>query len=105
MIENLPEVKLIAEKMHWLNDEIVDEVEVQIKYDNYIKKEQELVAKMKTLEDISLKEDLNYMKINSLSSEAREKLEKIKPRTLGQAARISGVSPADISVLLVLLGR
>jgi tRNA uridine 5-carboxymethylaminomethyl modification enzyme len=64
-----------------------------------------MVEKMKRLEDIALLESFNYHQLPSLSSEAREKLSKIKPKTLGQATRISGVSPADISVLMVYMGR
>ncbi len=88
-----------------VNEEILDEAEIQIKYENYIEKEQEVADKMVSLEGIPLREDFDYMKIGALSFEAREKLIKIKPRTLGQAGRISGVSPADISVLIVHIGR
>ncbi|MCB0736730.1 MAG: tRNA uridine-5-carboxymethylaminomethyl(34) synthesis enzyme MnmG [Bacteroidetes bacterium] len=79
--------------------------EVEIKYAGYIKKEEEQAEKMKRLEKIKLHADFDYKALKALSSEAREKLEKIKPDTLGKASRISGVSPADISVLLVHLGR
>jgi len=83
----------------------LEEVEIQLKYENYIKKEQELADKLANLEELKLDPDFNYGKISSLSFEAREKLTKIKPLTLGQASRISGISPADISVLIVCLGR
>jgi len=86
-------------------DEIIEEVEILIKYEGYVEKEKELAEKMNRLEDIELHEDFDFNKLQSLSSEAREKLTKIKPRTLGQASRISGVSPSDISVLMVYLGR
>lgn len=79
--------------------------EIQIKYASYIEKEKELVEKMQRLEDIRLPLDLEYADMKSLSMESRIKLSQIKPATLGQASRISGVSPADISVLMVLLGR
>jgi len=85
--------------------EWLEEVEIKIKYENYIQKEQELADKLANLEEMKLEPNFNYLKISSLSYEAREKLEKIKPLTLGQASRISGVSPADISVLIVYLGR
>ena len=88
-----------------ISEEILDEAEIQIKYENYIEKEQEVADKMVSLEAIPLREDFDYLKIGALSYEAREKLIKIKPRTLGQAGRISGVSPADISVLIVHIGR
>ncbi len=71
----------------------------------YIDKEQELVEKVSRLEHISLDEEYDYTNIKSLSNEARQKLLKIRPRTLGQASRISGVSPADISILMVHMGR
>lgn len=79
--------------------------EISIKYKNYIEKEQETATKISYLENIRLKPDTDYNSIQSLSTEARQKLTRIKPETLGQASRISGVSPSDISVLLVLLGR
>ena len=76
-----------------------------MKYDAYIEKEMELVQKMGKLEDISIRADYDYSQLKSLSIEARQKLAKIKPTSLGQASRISGVSPADVSVLLVHMGR
>ena len=89
----------------WNEQEIMDEAEILIKYENYIEKEREVADKLTTLEAIPLKEELDYEKITALSYEAREKLKKIKPRTLGQASRISGVSPADIAVLIVVIGH
>jgi len=86
------------------DQERIDLAEVNMKYEGYIQKEKDLVDKMNRLEEVFLP-DLNYHNISSLSSEAREKLTRIKPRTIGQASRISGVSPADISVLLVHVGR
>ena len=85
--------------------EVLEEVEITIKYQGYIEKEKEIAEKISRLEDIELHESFDYKKLKSLSSEAREKLSRIKPRTLGQASRISGVSPSDISVLMVFLGR
>ena len=85
--------------------EAIQQAEIKIKYDGYIKRERDMADKMKRLEDIFLKEDLNYSNLQSLSSEAREKLNKLKPKTIGQASRISGVSPSDISVLLIHFGR
>jgi len=76
-----------------------------LKYEGYIRKEQDMVEKMNRLEEVVLKNDVDYNKLVSLSLEAREKLTEIKPRTIGQASRISGVSPSDISVLLVHMGR
>jgi tRNA uridine 5-carboxymethylaminomethyl modification enzyme len=83
----------------------VESAEIAIKYAGYIEKEQELVEKFNRLEHVKLSQQLDYGQLNSLSSEAVEKLNSIKPRTIGQASRISGVSPSDISVLLVHVGR
>lgn len=85
--------------------EFINEAEINMKYAGYIRKEEEMVDKMNRLEAVRLTEDFNYEELVSLSAEAREKLGQIKPRTIGQASRISGVSPADISVLLVHMGR
>jgi tRNA uridine 5-carboxymethylaminomethyl modification enzyme len=85
--------------------EIFEEAEILIKYENYLKKEQELADKMASMENLAIRNDFNYSEITSLSIEAKEKLTKVKPLTLGQASRISGVSPADIAVLIVYLGR
>ncbi|MEM6319441.1 MAG: tRNA uridine-5-carboxymethylaminomethyl(34) synthesis enzyme MnmG [Bacteroidota bacterium] len=85
--------------------EFIETAEVTIKYQGYIVKEEEMVEKMNRLEAVHLKETTDYKNLVSLSAEAREKLTKIKPSTIGQASRISGVSPADISVLLVHMGR
>jgi tRNA uridine 5-carboxymethylaminomethyl modification enzyme len=85
--------------------EFVELAEINIKYDGYIKKEEEMVARMARLEDLHLHTDFDYASLRGLSIEARQKLAQIKPRTLGQASRISGVNPADVSVLLVHLGR
>ncbi len=92
----------------FLNDydnETISVAETQLKYAGYIKKEQEMVDKMERLENVRLDQNLNYDQLVSLSAEAREKLTRQKPRTIGQASRISGVSPSDISVLLVHVGR
>lgn len=90
---------------HSFNHEIIEEVEILIKYENYIIKENELATRITQLEKIKLDPNFDYNKVLSLSTEARQKLSKIKPTTLGQASRISGISPSDISVLLILLGR
>lgn len=103
----IKQVKPIAEYVESenLSDEIVESVEIQLKYDGYIQKEKETAEKLMRLENIILRDDFDYSVINSLSSEAKEKLKKVKPSTIGQASRISGVSPSDISVLMVYLGR
>lgn len=79
--------------------------EIGLKYDSYILKEQELAEKLNKLDDVLLYKDFDYSRVKSLSSEAREKLTRLKPDNLGQASRISGISPADISILMVYLGR
>jgi len=98
----LPETDVF---LNQFDEESVNLAEINMKYEGYIKKEQEMVNKMNRLEEVRLKEDFNYHELVSLSAEAREKLTQIKPMTIGQASRISGVSPADISVLLIHLGR
>ncbi len=85
--------------------EFIEEASIQMKYDGYIAKEQVFVDKMKKVEEVLIKPDFDYDRVNSLSMEARQKLAKVRPRTLGQASRISGVTPSDISVLMVYMGR
>lgn len=86
-----------------LSNDIIKEVEISLKYEGYIKMQEAQVIKFKKLETKELKENINYQKISGLSLEARQKLDKHKPSSVGQASRISGVSPADISVLLIYL--
>ena len=83
----------------------LEQAEIQAKYDVYIEKEKELVKKMATLEDMVIPASFNYDKLTALSNEARQKLGKIKPGTLGQASRISGVNPSDVQILMVYMGR
>ena len=90
---------------HPIDKEAIEQVEISLKYEGYIKKEQENVEKFSRLEEIKIPEKFNYSKISSISSEGREKLAQIRPMTIGQASRISGVSPSDINVLLVYMGR
>ncbi|QRX62659.1 tRNA uridine-5-carboxymethylaminomethyl(34) synthesis enzyme MnmG [Dysgonomonadaceae bacterium zrk40] len=95
LLESIPERK----------EEIIESADIQIKYSGYIKREQVMADKITRLEDIRIKDKFNYNEIQSLSTEARQKLTRINPETIAQASRIPGVSPNDISVLLVLLGR
>ncbi|GAB4409050.1 MAG: tRNA uridine-5-carboxymethylaminomethyl(34) synthesis enzyme MnmG [Bacteroidia bacterium] len=88
-----------------VSSEYLEQAEIQVKYAGYIRKERELADKMMRLDDISIPENFNFAAIASLSNESREKLGRIRPTSLGQASRISGVSPADISILLVYMGR
>ncbi|MCB0743531.1 MAG: tRNA uridine-5-carboxymethylaminomethyl(34) synthesis enzyme MnmG, partial [Ignavibacteriae bacterium] len=87
------------------SNECLEQAEIKIKYSGYIDRERETAKKLTRLEGIKLNPDFDYSKMNSISSEAREKLSKIKPESIGQASRISGVSPSDISVLLIHFGR
>jgi tRNA uridine 5-carboxymethylaminomethyl modification enzyme len=85
--------------------ESILQAEILMKYSGYLIKEQEMVEKMNRLESVIINENFDFKQIHNLSGEAKEKLSKQKPSTLGQAARISGISPADVSVLMVHLGR
>ncbi|MEJ7674354.1 MAG: tRNA uridine-5-carboxymethylaminomethyl(34) synthesis enzyme MnmG [Chitinophagaceae bacterium] len=85
--------------------ETLEQVEIQLKYDIYIQKEKELVSRMSALEEQIIPDSFNYDKILSLSNEARQKFNKIRPQTLGQAGRISGVNPSDVQILMVYMGR
>jgi tRNA uridine 5-carboxymethylaminomethyl modification enzyme len=85
--------------------ETLEQAEIQVKYDTYINKEKELVERMSQLEELVIPDTFNYEKIVSLSNEARQKFNKIRPRTLGQASRISGVNPSDVQILMVYMGR
>ena len=105
LIEMDEELKEWIENIGALEGEVKDSAEIIIKYDGYIEREKKLAEKMKRLEHVNIPETIKYGSFNSLSTEAKQKLKKIKPKTLGQASRISGVSPADISVLLVHLRK
>ena len=105
-IENLRRVSPSFDQLLKAYDkETVEQAEIKIKYESYFEKEKEIVGKMQKMEDKEINPNFDYAQLGSLSKEAREKLLKIKPRTLGQAARISGVSPSDISVLMVHLAK
>ena len=98
-------VPLLRERIANISDEIVESCEIKVKYAGYIKREQQEAAKLQRLEQIRIPETFNYEEVQSLSTEARQKLTRIRPRSIGEAQRIPGVSPNDISVLLVLIGR
>lgn len=106
---SIPDFSIYSEKVkHFLINfwnESIEQAEIVMKYEGYITKEYELAEKMQRLEDLKLHEDFEYHRLTSLSAEAREKLSRIKPQTIGQASRISGVNPSDISILMVYLGR
>lgn len=99
------DLKTQVEAIDTLGGEIMEQAEIQLKYEGYISREEEVADKMNRLEKVRIPDDVDFRKFSSLSSEAVEKLESIRPATIGQASRISGVSPSDISVLLVFLGR
>ncbi len=101
----IPALEGYISEMGANRDEVLEESEIRVKYEGYIAKEDELAQKLGRLDSLFLKEDFDYYSIGALSFEAREKLSRIKPASLGQASRISGVSPADISILMVHLGR
>ena len=105
LIGILPDVRDHFNSNPSLSVELIEETEILIKYEGYIGKEKEIAEKISKFDDIPLKADFDYKSLSSLSFEAREKLSKIKPETIGQASRINGVSPSDISVLVVYLGR
>lgn len=98
-------IPALGESLSGFDPLVLEQVEIQLKYEVYIEKEKELVKKMATLEDLVIPETFNYDKLSALSTEARQKLKKIKPGTLGQASRISGVNPSDVQILMVYMGR
>ncbi len=95
----------VVHRVNELHPEAAEQAEIQMKYEGYIQREEEVAVKMNRLEDVRIPNNLDYSDIISLSLEAKEKLNKIRPVTIGQASRVSGVSPSDISVLLIYLGR
>lgn len=104
-LEKLDEISFIKEFSNQFSHEVREQAEINIKYKGYIDKERENVAKLSRMENIKIHDDFDYSKIASLSAEAKIKLQAVQPRTIAQASRISGVSPADINVLLIYLGR
>ena len=102
MLEVVPNLK---EAFGDANQDSIEQAEIQIKYERYIEKELELVNKMSQMEDLMIPDNFDYDKISAVSKEALQKFKKIKPRTLGQASRISGVNPSDVQILMVYMGR
>ena len=101
-IEACPKIKnLIGE----CSNESIEQAGIQIKYQVYLDKERELVERMSQMEELEIPERFDYSRLASLGNEAREKLEKVRPRTLGQASRISGINPSDVQILMVYMGR
>jgi tRNA uridine 5-carboxymethylaminomethyl modification enzyme len=95
----------ISDNLSQYSNEVLQQVEINLKYETYIEREHKLAEKIESLEEYKIKPDFDYDRVKALSSEAREKLKRIKPETIGQMSRISGVSPADVSILTVYLGK
>ena len=102
LIEAIPQLQYLKTQY---SKEALEQTEIQVKYERYIEKEKDLVLKMSTLEEAVIPDNFNYDKVAALSNEALQKFKKIKPRTLGQASRISGVNPSDVQILMVYMGR
>jgi len=98
-------VSALNKSLENFSNEVLEQAEIQIKYERYIEKEQDLVKRMSLMENTVIPETFVYDHIAALSAEAMQKFKKIKPRTLGQASRISGVNPSDIQILMVYMGR
>jgi tRNA uridine 5-carboxymethylaminomethyl modification enzyme len=103
--DHIPEMKMMFVDFGTRGEEIFESAEIAIKYQGYIARERNMADKIKRLEKIALDEHFDYERLKSISTEARQKLARIRPRSIGQASRISGVSPSDISVLLIYMGR
>jgi tRNA uridine 5-carboxymethylaminomethyl modification enzyme len=97
--------ELLNEKINVFDTECLEQAEIQIKYERYIEKEKEIVDRMLTLENKMIPDNFDYDKLSALSIEALQKFKKIRPITIGQASRISGVNPSDIQILMVFIGR
>ncbi|HVU85534.1 MAG TPA: tRNA uridine-5-carboxymethylaminomethyl(34) synthesis enzyme MnmG [Puia sp.] len=95
----------LEQALHSFDTDTIEQTEIQVKYDVYIEKEKELVKKMAQLEDLLIPDNFNYDRVSALSNEALQKFKRIRPRTLGQASRISGVNPSDVQILMVYMGR
>lgn len=102
MMDAVPKLK---EALGEVNADSIEQAEIQVKYERYIEKELELVAKMSQMEDLLIPDNFDYDKVSAVSKEALQKFKKIRPRTLGQAGRISGVNPSDVQILMVYMGR
>lgn len=98
-------VPSLKEKLDGISEEAIQQAEIQIKYERYIEKEQALVDKMSDLENMKIPDNFDYSKLSALSNEAMQKLKRIRPATLGQASRVSGVNPSDVQILMVYMGR
>ena len=102
LIQELPQLQ---SSLTQYSADSIEQASIQVKYEVYIEKEKELVKRMGQLEELEIPQTFDYKKISALGNEAREKLMRIKPRTLGQASRISGINPSDVQILMVYMGR
>ena len=105
LYRNIEKIRELIDAIGKVRNDEIEEAELLVKYRSYIEKEKEVADRLGKFEDYLLPKNLNFHTILSLSYEAREKLSRIKPETIGQASRISGVSPSDVSVLIVFLGK
>ena len=105
LINLLESVPVLHKQLKGFNNSAIEQAEIQIKYEVYLRKEEEMISKMSALEEQIIPDSFNYEHISSLSNEARQKFKKIRPQTLGQASRISGVNPSDVQILMVYMGR
>jgi tRNA uridine 5-carboxymethylaminomethyl modification enzyme len=105
VLEMSVEINELASELNLVHPDVVSQAEIQLKYEGYIEREEDQAKKMGRMEEVKIPDSIDYRALKSLSSEAKEKLSAIKPVTIGQAARVSGVSPSDITVLLIHLGR
>jgi len=102
LIEAIPKVRSVLGSYNKL---VLEQAEIQTKYETYIRKEEEIAGKMASMDDHRIPESFDYAGISSLGTEAKQKLSAIKPKTIGQASRISGINPTDIQILMVFMGR
>jgi tRNA uridine 5-carboxymethylaminomethyl modification enzyme len=105
LLNMMKTVDKIRNALAGFSADTIEQTEIQVKYERYIEKEQELVDKMSLLENMMIPDVFDYDKVQAISSEALQKFKKIRPRTLGQASRISGVNPSDVQILMVYMGR
>jgi tRNA uridine 5-carboxymethylaminomethyl modification enzyme len=104
-LAGLQDIKRLMDRMGDIADEVMEQVEIEIKYEGYLTRQKEAIDRFRYLEGKRIPAQIDYSKLNSISIESREKLNKIRPVSLGQASRISGVSPSDIAVLMVYLAK
>jgi tRNA uridine 5-carboxymethylaminomethyl modification enzyme len=105
LIELVKAIPRFESILNNFRNDALEQAEIQLKYDVYIEKEKELVGRMNQMENLEIPDSFDYSKVAAISNEAREKLKRIKPRTLGQASRISGINPSDVQILMVYMGR